>query len=82
MLKAAFGTSSAEDLNKRGVTAEVAVRAMVAELFGGGALGRYGVSPVEMGSGWGRGSQVTIAVTADGPSIIREVMQLKRSGVL
>jgi len=61
---------------------EATTRSIERMIFGGGALGRYGVSPVEMGSGRGRGSQVNIAVTADGPSIIREVMQLKRSGVL
>lgn len=60
---------------------EETARSLERMVFGGGALGRYGVSPVELGSR-PRTSQVNITVAADGPTIIREVMQLKRAGVL
>ncbi|MCW5943315.1 MAG: tape measure protein [Fimbriimonadaceae bacterium] len=52
-------------------------------IFGGGNLGRFGVSPIELGQNRrGRGNSVTITVLGGANELIDTVMRLKRDGVL
>lgn len=53
-------------------------------IFGGGNLGRFGVSPVELGQNRRNrgGNQVNITVLGSAEELIGTVMRLKRDGVL
>lgn len=52
-------------------------------IFGGGNLGRFGVSPVELGQNRrGRGNTVNITVLGSADELMGTIMRLKRDGAL